>query len=263
MRIWDKCRSHLRAAVSLGCARRYRPLRLVQPIISFSFDDFPRTALAVGGDILRAAGAAGTYYVSLGRMGQDSPVGRLFAESDLSKALQEGHEVGCHTYSHDHAWMTPSDVFEASVVRNSLALQALVPGARFETLSYPMSCPSPANKRIGGKHFRGCRGGGQQPNIGHADLNHLRAVFLELARGDLDAVKRLIDMNCSAKGWLILATHDIEPEHSRFGCSPVFFAEVVQYALRSGSAILPVARALESAERTATTSGEGIGTCGS
>jgi peptidoglycan/xylan/chitin deacetylase (PgdA/CDA1 family) len=48
-------------------------MRNREPMISFTFDDFPRSALHVAGRILEDHGIAGTYYVSLGLMGTLTP----------------------------------------------------------------------------------------------------------------------------------------------------------------------------------------------
>ena len=37
---------------------------LEEPVVSFTFDDFPRSALTVGGRVLRAHGWAGTYFTA-------------------------------------------------------------------------------------------------------------------------------------------------------------------------------------------------------
>jgi hypothetical protein len=76
-------------------------------------------------------------------------------------------------------------------------------------------------------------------------LNLLRAYFLEQAAGDADAVRRLIDQNREARGWLIFATHDLREHPSRFGCTPEFFKTVVRSAVASGAQILPVIHAAE------------------
>src|SRR5205814_3937935 len=82
--------------------RHCRRVKMRNPMayISFTFDDFPRSALATGGAILSHFGMKGTYYASLGLMGQSSPVGPLFSAEDLNGVLIEGHELGCHTYAH-------------------------------------------------------------------------------------------------------------------------------------------------------------------
>lgn len=214
-----------------------------RPMVSFTFDDFPRSALDVGGAKLERLGLAGTYYVSLGLSGQSSVSGELFALSDLSGLLARGHELGCHTYDHCPAWTTGTPVFEASVLRNRQALHEWMPGAQFSTLSYPISYPRPGTKKRMAGYFSGCRGGGQRFNTGTIDLNYLSAFFLEQSR-DPEAVKRIMLANHAAGGWLIFATHDISPTPSRYGCTPAFFEQVVRFAVDSGAEVLPVGQAL-------------------
>src|SRR5205823_532211 len=108
------------------------------PVISFSFDDFPRSAYEAGGAILRTHGLYGTYYTALGLMGRPTPVGDIFSPEDLSNVVADGHELGCHTFGHCHAWNTAPDVFESSIIKNQRRLNELLPGASFKTLAYPM-----------------------------------------------------------------------------------------------------------------------------
>src|SRR5215467_6147298 len=111
------------------------------PVISFTFDDFPRSALLNGGAILKKYGAAGTYYAAFGLMGTESPTGEIFVPGDLKLLLEQGHELGCHTFGHCNAWETSPNAFESSVLQNQQALRDLIPGASFRTLSYPISVP--------------------------------------------------------------------------------------------------------------------------
>ena len=167
---------------SLVLSRRPFRLRNRQPLISFTFDDFPRSALFTGGAVLEEHGAVGTYYASLGLMGQIAPAGEIFHREDLHPLLERGHELGCHTFSHCHAYETPANHFERSILENRQALQALTPGAHFDTLSYPISCPRPDTKRRSARYFSACRAGGQTLNSGTVDLNNLRAFFIEQSR---------------------------------------------------------------------------------
>lgn len=215
------------------------------PIISFTFDDFPRSALLAGGAILRRAGLAGTYYASLGLMGKQAPVGTIFSIEDLKAVLAHGHELGCHTFTHCHSWETKPAAFEYSVIANRLALKELLPEASFRTFSYPLSPPRPRTKQRTAPHFVCCRGGGQTFNAGTTDLNYLNSFFLEQAHGNTQVVKYVIDQNQRAHGWLIFSTHDVCTDPSPFGCTPGFFEEIVQYAAASGARILPVVQAWE------------------
>jgi peptidoglycan/xylan/chitin deacetylase (PgdA/CDA1 family) len=237
-------RVYKRRIARLFCKRTHR-IQLDTPLISFSFDDFPRSALQAGGSILKTYGLSGTFYVSLGCLGQDSPSGRLCSADDVIKAVKDGHELGCHTFSHCHSWDTKSAVYEHSIIENEIALGRIVPGVRFESFSYPISRPRPSVKRAASRHFAGCREGGQQPNVGTVDLHQIGAYFLEKSGKDIQEVKKVIDLNHKRRGWLVFATHDVADAHSPYGCTPEFFREVTEYAVQCGAQVLPVGRALE------------------
>jgi peptidoglycan/xylan/chitin deacetylase (PgdA/CDA1 family) len=213
------------------------------PLISFTFDDFPHSALSTGGEILRSFGTVGSYYVCLGRLGADSPSGPLCTAEDVARAWNEGHEIGCHTFSHCHSWNTEAAVYESSIHENSAAFAELIPGGRFRSFSYPLAFPRPALKRICARYFQACRGGGQRINAGTTDLNQLSAYFLEKTGENFRAIEDLIDENARKCGWLIFATHDVDRSPSRFGCTTEFFTRVVQYAVNSGAQVVPVIRA--------------------
>jgi peptidoglycan/xylan/chitin deacetylase (PgdA/CDA1 family) len=223
-----------------------RPFKISSkvPMISFTFDDFPRSALLTGGNILERAGFAGTFYAALGLTSKEAVVGRIFSNDDLRMVLARGHELGCHTFDHCHSWETSPAAFEQSIIQNQNALQKVLPGVSFKTFSYPISPPRARTKQKTSRHFICCRGGGQTFNSGMTDLNYLKSFFLEQARGNLQAVKSVIDENARERGWLIFSTHDVCDQPSPFGCTQRFFEEVVQHAASSGSRILPVAHAL-------------------
>ena len=140
-------------------------------------------------------------------------------------------------------------MFEKSIVDNRIALGELIPGASFKTFSYPISPPRVRTKRQVARHFACCRCGGQTFNVGTADLNLLFAYFLEKTRDNPEAARNLIDENRRARGWLIFATHDVCEAPTPWGCTPDFFENIVQYAVKSGARILPVAQALETLRR--------------
>jgi peptidoglycan/xylan/chitin deacetylase (PgdA/CDA1 family) len=236
---------------------RQLAVRTPVPLVSFTFDDFPRSAFLNAGAILGRYGIRGTYYVSLSLAGQHSQMGPMYQMEDLKELAQLGHELGCHTFGHCHSWNTSADVYEQSIEENQNVLSHLLPGMTFQTFAYPYSAPALAVKRVAGRHFLCCRGGGLRPgryfpraggqtfNSGVTDLNLLCAVFLEKSWDNPEALKKLIDQNARARGWLIFATHDVCERPSRFGCTPDFFEQVVQWSLDSGARLLPVVEALE------------------
>ena len=252
-----KARTRIATEATRVLFRRQLAVRTSVPLISFTFDDFPRSAFLEAGSILSRHGARGTYYASLGLMGKQTPMGTMFEAGDLKELLDLGHELGCHTFGHCHSLNTPPDIYARAIVENQKTLTELLPGIKFQTFAYPYSAPAVAVKRVAARHFLCCRGGGlragryfpraggQTFNSGVTDLNLLCAVFLEKSWNNPEAMKSLIDQNTQARGWLIFATHDVRESPSRFGCTPAFFEQVVQWSLESGARLLPVVKALE------------------
>jgi peptidoglycan/xylan/chitin deacetylase (PgdA/CDA1 family) len=247
---WEPIGRYIRRNVGRMLFQKQQMISLDQALISFSFDDFPRSAFLAGGDILKRHGLSATYYAALGLLGRDSPSGEICSVEDLREAFNEGHELGCHTFAHCDSWKTDARRFEESVIQNGAALSELIPGARFKSFSYPISLPHPMTKRAVSRHFLCCRGGGQTFNMGKADLNQLSAYFLEKTNGNLQPVKDLVDRNKEARGWIIFATHDVSPHPGPYGCTPEFFEDVVNYAVSSGARILPVVKALNTIQAT-------------
>lgn len=214
------------------------------PIVSFTFDDAPVTAFKAGREILKRFGARATYYVSLGLLDAETEVGRIASVRDLASAVEEGSELGCHTFDHLDAWHTSFPEFMASIARNSEALHRILPDARFTTFAYPKSGAKLSVKLGLGNTFMCCRGGGQATNEDRADLNLLKACFLDRRTGvDIESIRTLLDYNAERRGWLILATHDVAADPSAYGCTPEFLEAIVQYASRSSALLLPVGEA--------------------
>jgi peptidoglycan/xylan/chitin deacetylase (PgdA/CDA1 family) len=243
--LWPRIQGFCRRTATRTFFTRPVTIQGQKPIVSFTFDDFPRSAWLTGGAVLDRFGLRGTYYASLGLMGRTASTGPICLPEDVRALVARGHELGCHTFAHCHSWDTKTRLFERSILENRAALETLIPGASFRTFSFPISPPRPHTKRMIAGHFACARGGGQTFNVGQTDLNYLRAYFLEKTRDDREAVRDLIEQNRAAGGWLILATHDVCSTPTPFGCTPEFFEDVVQCAVGSGARILPVAEALE------------------
>jgi peptidoglycan/xylan/chitin deacetylase (PgdA/CDA1 family) len=215
-----------------------------EPYVSFTFDDFPRSAFAEGGRILAQQGVRGTYFVSFQLLGRPSASGPIASPEDLRALLQDGHELGCHTFEHLDGRSSTVEAFERSIEANRAALAESVPEGHFPVFAYPLDGPVLSIKRAVGRHFVGCRGGGQSFNSGVIDLNLLNAYFLDKRnRGNLAVVRRVIEQNAAARGWLIFATHDVTTNPSGYGCEPEYLEEVVHFSLQSGARVLPMMQA--------------------
>ena len=254
-REWTRLQMHTRSLITRASGkvrrlladqfgRRTLSIKTPVPIVSFTFDDAPVTAFREGRAILKQFGARATYYVSLGLLDAETEVGKIASVGDLARAVDEGGELGCHTFDHLDAWHTSSATFMASVARNGQALHRMLPSARFTTFAYPKSGAKLSLKLALGITFMCCRGGGQATNADSADLNLLKACFVDRRTGiDTVFIRTLVDYNADRRGWLILATHDVAADPSPYGCTPEFLEAIVQYASRSGALLLPVGEA--------------------
>ena len=70
-RLWNKWRRFMLDHY----ARRDFTLSTDVPYVTFTFDDFPRSAFCAGGRILAGHGVRGTYFISLQRLGSPSVSG--------------------------------------------------------------------------------------------------------------------------------------------------------------------------------------------
>ena len=225
----------LRAAFyRLAQARRVNG-RTRTGMVSFTFDDFPHSALEVGGAILAAKGLCGTYYTSAGLAGTTGSMGPLFAGDDLARAEGAGHEIGGHTFSHVGVAGLPKRTLLADIARNQQTLARFAP----RNFSYPMGSTDFAAAGLLGRHFDSCRSIEPGHNGEGTDLNLLKAVALYSHHPE----QRFFDHIAAARregAWLIFYTHDIADSPSRFGCSIDLFERVVAAAHRSGAMVAPV-----------------------
>ena len=220
------------------------PLSWSRPVISFTFDDAPSSAFQHGGDIVANANGHATYYCSMGLLNASTEVGPIASLGDLQSALDQGHELGCHTYDHLDAWHTPTAQFMGSIERNAIAFQERLGLQPLQSFAYPKSGARWAVKAQVGPRFLTCRGGAQSVNHGTADLRLLKACFLDLRAGwSLSDLQTLIDDNQRHKGWLIFATHDVTQHPSPYGCTPHHLKEVVRRSTQSGARLLSMTEA--------------------
>jgi len=218
--------------------------RRQEPIISFCFDDFPRTACTVGGRILRNYGAHGTYYVAIGLMNQSVTAYESFGLEDLHSLVEDGHELASHTFGHVSSRALSLSEFRRDVRRGRDAIyeMGLTPSANF---AYPFGEVTMAAKKALGQEMASCRSIYSGINGPLIDLNLLRANSLY---GDLDHlgnVERLVSENEERNGWLIFYTHDVSESPSVFGCTPALLESAVSSVVRRGVRISTVDEVLK------------------
>jgi peptidoglycan/xylan/chitin deacetylase (PgdA/CDA1 family) len=220
------------------------PLGAHGPIISFSFDDFPRTALTIGAEILERVGARATYYVAMSLMNTTNNLGEQFRVEDLVSAVERGHELASHTFRHLSARGAGYAAFQDEVKRGEQAIRTTgVPTSG--NFAYPYGDVTLEIKKKLGPHLMSCRGTFSGVNAPEVDLNLLRANSLY---GDIDraeVAKQLVLENEKRNGWLIFYSHDVSARPSPYGCTPQLLADVCSFAANRKARLLTIAQVMK------------------
>ena len=232
-------RSHLDTLrTHILCSTFSRPVSLGNqgPLVSFCFDDFPRTAYTVGGTILKSFGVHGTFYAAPSLIDTTSSLGDQLTHRDIDSLLSDGHELGCQTFSHLSCRALPLSIFELEVLKGRKALRELT-GYDPSNFAYPQGHVSLHCKRRLGPQMSSSRGICGGINEQAADLNLLRANSLYGDLDQMDRVESLLSRNVSNHGWLIFHTRDVRRNHSPFGCTPALLDQAVLMASEKGCLI--------------------------
>ncbi|MGA9393629.1 MAG: polysaccharide deacetylase family protein [Candidatus Sulfotelmatobacter sp.] len=233
----------LRRSVLCTFFRRSAPLGNHGPIISFTFDDFPRSALSVGGSILEQFGARGTYYVTGGLMNACTELGELFNAEDLCTLVAKGHELGTQTFHHSSCRKVSWGAFREDVKKGMKAVEH-IRGHNSTNFAYPYGHVTLRSKKSLGPALASSRSNIPGLNGPEIDLNLLRANRLYGGVENSPAVEELISQNVKQKSWLIFYTHDVRRNPSRYGCTPELFERAVSLAASSGGRIVTVQKAV-------------------
>jgi peptidoglycan/xylan/chitin deacetylase (PgdA/CDA1 family) len=228
---------------------RVEPFRLrnATPMVSFTFDDVPKSAATVGAAILEAHDTHGTFYVIGSQVGTSSRLWDMVDGEDVVTLHRRGHEIACHTFSHKRACDLDAKTLNAEIERNQRYLRSLDASIRIENFAYPFGYGSFVRKRQLKTVFKSCRSIVPGVNSGSVDLQFLRAMPLIDRRIDRDGIERAFDQAETNNGWLIFYTHDVADEPSPYGCSPSLLNEALEAASRRKIPVLNMAEALRCA----------------
>ena len=243
--------SSIRAKVSRKLlpmqARRDLKFKLERPIVSFTFDDFPRSARYQGADILAMQGWRATFYVAAGLKDITNHHGDSFREIDLTHIRECGHEIAGHTFSHlDCTNSTPEQVL-AEIEQNSTALRAMGVSTPIEHFAWPYGTANGALKSALGKRFKSMRGVTSGVHYKKADLNMLKSVPL-FSGAEYDDALQMLGALKEKPGWLIFFTHDVRDIPSKWGITPIEFGKIIAAVKDCGAQVLPVGKALKKLE---------------
>jgi peptidoglycan/xylan/chitin deacetylase (PgdA/CDA1 family) len=232
----------LRALAARLLKRRLAYQTMPRPMVSFTFDDFPRTALTVGGEILGEFGVRGTYYVAMGLLGKRTAVGEMFDRDDLDRLVAAGHELACHTLDHTMCSDLSVPALVASCRENQRRIAKVLGEHSTDSFSFPEGVVTLNAKAALGSMYATCRTIEPGVNRDPVDLSFLRA-FRVYSTSGIRGLRQAIRRNQDENGWIVLYTHDVEVNPSAYGCTPTEFREIVRFAVDSGADVLPVAEA--------------------
>jgi len=221
-----------------------KELNLSEPVISFTFDDAPNSAFLNGASILKKYGFQGTYFVSLGLAEKERPGGAYFDVNHLKKVVEEGGELGCHTYNHIHLYTSGQAQIKADLRKNEEKIRELIPGYRFVSFAYPFGEQTLASKMLIRDRYKCARSIHSGINTRRADLNNLKAMQL-YEDMDYENAISLIEKTIESKGWLVFFTHDVQKNPSLWGCSPEYFERVVKYCSERKLKACTIAKVME------------------
>ena len=224
-----------------------RPLNVATtvPIVSFTFDDVPDTALFEGASILEKHGGRGTFYIAGGLAGSVEPDRALISPEGCRELALRGHEIGCHTFAHKAVRALPGRSLARDLDRNAAFLREAAGIGQPQNFAFPYNAAWPLARRELRRRYRSCRGGGGAINRGPTDPMMLKGVAIEQPEEKARALTRVIDDVAREPGWLIFYGHDVAERPTPYGCTPETFELLVRHAVESGCEVLTVSRALD------------------
>ncbi len=236
--------------------RRLTQWRTAQPmrkgpsktIVTFTFDDFPRSAAENGAKLLEDAGAKGTFYACSSMMDQTNIMGDLFTKEDLLSLYKSGHEIGAHTHSHLDCAQADSSIALDDIDTNLAALKELGIISEITQFAYPYGETQRRLKVALKNRFQTARGVLAGQNKQGSDLMQLRSYELDNNPANAQRALHAIKTSVDTPSWIIIFTHDVRNEHSPFGTSPATLQSLINAAQEIDADILTMGEAYSKIE---------------
>ena len=132
--------------LSIYMFKKRAHLNAESKIVSFTFDDFPETAISNGSVILDKYHCKGTFYVSYNLLGGDSPSGKIAEMNDIIEILKNNHELACHTYTHLDCYNNSVDKIANDCKKNRNIFKEQT-GQILSSFAYPRGNITPSVKK--------------------------------------------------------------------------------------------------------------------
>lgn len=212
---------------------------LAAPIISFSYDDFPKSAIEIGATELEKHGFQGSFYPAASFCDAHEEGQDYYTQDDIQRLRAHGHEIGCHTYDHANLLRLNNREIDDQFARNQAFFAETMQADTFVSMAYPFGNVSPRVKKVAQKRFPICRGVWSGVNSGMIDMALLKVVGLD-HHLTAEQTRAWIDQARAENGWLIFVAHDIRSDHSPYGISPERYAEIVSVVADANIEVLTI-----------------------
>ena len=241
----------LTGGLSSKAARHYcsKPftLRNRAPMVSFTFDDVPDSAYRNGAALLEEFRWRGTFYIASGTCGTRDEFWDVIGRDQVAALHRQGHEVGCHTFSHVPVSALDAGALDNEIARNGETLRALCGDLAPTSFCFPFGKVSLPRKLQLQARFDTCRSIYEGVNAGRIDLAMLRVIELYDRTLTPEKLAAVLRETRERNGWLIFYTHDVADAPSWIGCSPRRMRATLAAVRDAGLDCLTVRDALEAA----------------
>lgn len=232
----------IKKASKIEAAYRLKKMALLperERFVSFTFDDFPISAIKNGARLLETKNAHGTFYSSFGLAGTTTDSGVIGSLDEMLDIANQGHELACHTFGHlDCSNVNIIDLIEDCNLNRENALEKK--NIYLTSFAYPFGNYNYAAKKVIIDSYKSIRTVESGLNKNKVDLSALRSIALYESSG-IDKAKYWIKKLNKTGGWLVFYTHDVDDSPSRFGCSVNLFNQVLELCVAERIKIMTVA----------------------
>ena len=231
--------------------RRFTQWRTVKPmpvtprngIVSFTFDDFPKSAAQHGADAMDAIGASATYYTCTGMAGHRNVMGEIFEANDLRPLLEAGHEIGTHTETHLDCSRVDTKTIEQELEANTKNLTEILGEAPKSHFAWPYGETHVGGKNAARAKVDTARGILPGTNRTGSDLMQLRSYELTPDDWTTKRAAQAIEDVAQNGGWVTIFTHDVRRTPSPFGTTPDALRKLAKLSRDSGAQVLNMSEA--------------------
>jgi len=215
--------------------------KLTSPLVSFSFDDFPKSAATIGAEIMEESHILATYYLTGSNCQSCFENVEQYDGDDVLRLYKAGHEIACHSYAHPRLRGRTKEEIAVDLANNLSFARALIgQDFQFQSFAYPYGEFDASSRGLMGDSFETARGVYRGVNKATIDFANLRTVPLELRRFNAAYLRSHIDDAIKNNGWIIFFTHDVADNCTNYGSTPKILFDTIQEVKSAGIEVLTV-----------------------